>query len=219
MPKALPPVMPPSAEDVEMIEHTVPEDEDHSEFVTVDGVMIKQDFDRFILDDSEVDKYTPLQCASMEQTLYVKYSYDPQVLTYFLYSYYPDVKVEISTAQTEERYDLRFVIESAIQMDYYRKAETLKVRWETSPKNDLIADSLCLLVLQIKEKPTPQLLQLMEVAARNRQAQENSEKLGIVLESHFDSVEYDFGGKLGVFKVSHPKYGSCLVDSGERRVI
>jgi len=160
--------MPPSAEDVEMIEHTVPEDEDHSEFVTVDGVMIKQDFDRFILDDSEVDKYTPLQCASMEQTLYVKYSYDPQVLTYFLYSYYPDVKVEISTAQTEERYDLRFVIESAIQMDYYRKAETLKVRWETSPKNDLIADSLCLLVLQIKEKPTPQLLQLMEVAARNR---------------------------------------------------
>lgn len=104
----------------------------------------------------------------MEQTLYVKYSYDPQVLTYFLYSYYPDVKVEISTAQTEERFDLRFVIESAIQMDYYRKAETLKVRWETSPKNDLIADSLCLLVLQIKEKPTPQLLQLMEVAARNR---------------------------------------------------
>ena len=52
--------MPPSAEDVEMIEKTVPEDEDHSEFVTVDGVMIKQDFDRFILDDSEVDKYTPL---------------------------------------------------------------------------------------------------------------------------------------------------------------
>jgi hypothetical protein len=43
--------------------------------------------------ESEVDKYTPLQCASMEQTLYVKYSYDIQVLTYFLYSYYADVSV------------------------------------------------------------------------------------------------------------------------------
>jgi hypothetical protein len=44
--------------------------------VTVDGVLIKQDFDRFILDESEVDKYTPLVCTSMEQTLYVKYSFD-----------------------------------------------------------------------------------------------------------------------------------------------
>lgn len=60
MHKALPPMMPPSAEDVEMIEEKVPEDEDHSDFVTVDGVMIKQDFDRFILDESEVDMYTPL---------------------------------------------------------------------------------------------------------------------------------------------------------------
>jgi len=53
------------------------EEEDHNDnYVTVDGILIKQDFDRFIMDESEVDKYTPLQCASMEQTLFVKYSYD-----------------------------------------------------------------------------------------------------------------------------------------------
>jgi len=36
------------------------EQEDLDNFVTVDGILIKQDFDRFILDESEVDKYTPL---------------------------------------------------------------------------------------------------------------------------------------------------------------
>jgi hypothetical protein len=137
--------------------------EDDEQFVTVDGILIKQDFDRFIMDESEVDKYTPLQCASMEQTLYVKYCFDIQVLTYFLYSYYADVSVVFPSG--EDRYDLKFVVEKAIHVTYFRKGEMLKVQWETSPKNDLIADSLCLMVLQIKEKPTPQLLQLMEIAA------------------------------------------------------
>lgn len=38
---------------------TAPQDDDE-QFVTVDGILIKQDFDRFIMDESEVDKYTPL---------------------------------------------------------------------------------------------------------------------------------------------------------------
>ena len=42
------------------------EDEDLSNYVTVDGVIIKQDFDHLIMEESEVDKYTPLQSASME---------------------------------------------------------------------------------------------------------------------------------------------------------
>lgn len=66
---------------------TIPQ-EDLDNFVTVDGVLIKQDFDHFILDESEVDKYTPLLSTTMHQTLYVPYEHDIQVLTYFLYSYY-----------------------------------------------------------------------------------------------------------------------------------
>jgi len=107
------------------------------------------------MDESEVDKYTPLQCASMEQTLYVKYSYDIQVLTYFLYSYYAEVSVVIPNPSSEDRFDLKFLVEKVIHLSYFSKGEMLKVQWETSPKNDLIADSLCLMVLQIKEKPTP----------------------------------------------------------------
>ena len=43
--------------------------------------------------------------------------------------------------------------------------------------------------------------------------------MGIVFESHFDQVEYDFEGQQGLFKVSHRKYGDCLVDSVTRKVI
>ena len=34
-------------------------------FVVVDGVLIKQDFDHLIMDENEVDKYTSLQSAVM----------------------------------------------------------------------------------------------------------------------------------------------------------
>jgi hypothetical protein len=54
--KALP--MPMPMADTEMIEENT--GDELESFVTVDGILIKQDFDRFILDESEVDKYTPL---------------------------------------------------------------------------------------------------------------------------------------------------------------
>ena len=69
--------------------------------MTVDGVIIKQDFDHLIMEESEVDKYTPLQSASMEQTLYVPYEYDIQVLGYFLHSYYAQVDVQFPNESDE----------------------------------------------------------------------------------------------------------------------
>ena len=53
-----------AAEDVDMEdaaeEEKKEEEEDLSNYVTVDGVIIKQDFDHLIMEENEVDKYTPL---------------------------------------------------------------------------------------------------------------------------------------------------------------
>ena len=53
-----------AAEDVDMEdaaeEEKKDEEEDLSNYVTVDGVIIKQDFDHLIMEENEVDKYTPL---------------------------------------------------------------------------------------------------------------------------------------------------------------
>ena len=103
----------------------------------------------------------------MEQTLWVPYCHDIQVLGYFLHSYYAQVDVDFpaESQSGKAKCDIKFLIEGHIDLQYFRKRELLQVQWLTSPKNDLIADSVCLLILQIKENPTPQLVQMMQIAA------------------------------------------------------
>ena len=113
----------------------------------------------------------------------------------------------------KQKHDLVFKVEDQIEIAYFKKSGLLQVSWETSPKNDLVADSVCLLVLQIKENPTPQLVNMMDIAADKRQDQVFAEKVGIVLESHFDSVEPNYGGKEGYYLITHPHKGKLLVDS------
>ena len=49
------------------------------------------------MEENEVDKYTPLQSATMSQTLYVPFEHDIQVLGYFLHSYYALVESQFPT--------------------------------------------------------------------------------------------------------------------------
>ena len=64
----------------------------------------------------------------MQQTLYVPYPHDIQVLAYFLYSYYASVEVEYSTNPSQDsgsttitKYDLAFKVEGQIEIGYYKK--------------------------------------------------------------------------------------------------
>ena len=71
----------------------------------------------------------------------------------------------------------------------------LQLEWLTSPKNDLIADSLALLVLQVEEKPTPQLVNMMDHVAEQRSLDEFVKKLLIIMQNHFDVAEIEQGSK------------------------
>lgn len=55
---------------------TTKQDNDLSNYVTVDGIFIKQDFDHLILDQDEIDKYTTLARSTMKQTLFIPFQYD-----------------------------------------------------------------------------------------------------------------------------------------------
>ena len=126
-------------EDMAMLdeEAKTEEMEDLSNYVTVDGIIIKQDFDHLIMEENEVDKYTPLQSATMEQILYVPFQHDIQVLGYFLHSYYAQVDVEFpkhedpeegqNDGQKPQKYDIKFLIEGQIEVLYFRKKELLQV--------------------------------------------------------------------------------------------
>ena len=101
------------------------------------------------------------------------------MLNFYLHSYFAEVKViynkqkygafnvngsapsnylnmgqELKEDATQGKYTLKFIVEE-IEVMFYEKAFMLQIEWITSPKNDLVADTLCLLILQINEKPTP----------------------------------------------------------------
>ena len=73
-----------ATEDVEM------EEEDN--FIRVEGVLVKHDFEQLVMDEQEVSEYTGLKCVHMQQSLMVPFAYNIEVLAYFFASYYPDVK-------------------------------------------------------------------------------------------------------------------------------
>ena len=54
---------------------------------------------------------------------------------------------------------------------------------------------------------------MMNIAADQRQDQVFACSVGIVLESHFDSVESNYQGEQGVFAVKHPHKGKIVVDA------
>ena len=53
----------------------------------------------------------------------------------------------------------------------------------------------------------------MNIAADQRQDQVFAEKVGVVLESHFDNVEANYKGQQGFYLVTHPHKGKIIVDS------
>lgn len=47
--------------------------EDLSNYITIDGIFVKQGFDHFVLDDMEIDKYTSLTKSTLKQTMYIPF--------------------------------------------------------------------------------------------------------------------------------------------------
>jgi hypothetical protein len=167
--------------------------------VKVDGVFIKHDFDHIMLDPEELDKFThnELSLSTLKQSMMIPYIFDIQVLVYFLKSHFPSVDIvegedEInatmiesgySTKQKKKKYDMKILVKSHIDLNqnpkidkvntmtlkYYYSAQMMKVSWITTPKNDLVADSICLLILEIKERATPQLLKMIDLTKQGRQ--------------------------------------------------
>jgi hypothetical protein len=57
------------AESTQMIDTEMKIEEVNQEtdnFVTVEGVLVKHDFEQLVMDESEVSKYTGLKCVSMQ---------------------------------------------------------------------------------------------------------------------------------------------------------
>lgn len=124
--------------------------------------------------------------------MFVPFEYDIQILLYFLHSHFPTVKTElgedeVAATQIEngmksgsktKKYDLKVMVSNKlsasdphqfITLKYYYLSQRIKLTWLTSPSNDLVADSVCLLLLEIKERATPQLVKMLDLTKQGRQ--------------------------------------------------
>lgn len=72
-----------------------------------------------------------------------------------------------------------------ISLKYYYNAQKLKVEWTTSPQNDMLADSICLMILQIGQQTTPQLVQMLAITSQGRKKQEFQLKLQAMIKGNF----------------------------------
>jgi hypothetical protein len=91
----------------------------------------------------------------------VPFPYDIQILNFYLHSYFADVRIEVNPSKygnlgkeldnqslppSPKKYTLKFIVDE-IDVLYFERAQMLQIDWLTSPKNDLVADSLSLLIL------------------------------------------------------------------------
>jgi Pre-mRNA 3'-end-processing endonuclease polyadenylation factor C-term len=80
----------------------IPIKEDLSNYVTIDGIFIKQDFEHLIVGEDDVDEYTQLTKSTMKQTLFVPFTYDVQVLNFYIHSYFAEVRIEYGNKEFVE---------------------------------------------------------------------------------------------------------------------
>ena len=174
-----------ASEDVQM---DTGEDLSNYAEVEVSGIFIKHDFDHIILNEDEVEKYTngKLTHSLMKQTLFVNYEYDIQVLLYFMHAHFPSVEtkmgqdeVEAALGKKSSKYDLKLIIgrdgnskQYGVTIKYYYSAQKLKIQWISSPRNDMLADSVSLLILNINENTSPSLVSMLDITKKGRQEQE-----------------------------------------------
>ena len=91
------------------------------------------------------------------------------MLLYFLHAHFPSVTTKLGQdeiqatlaadgqpgaegARKGPKYDVKIMIDKTqandgVSLKYYYSAQKLKVEWITSPQNDMLADSVCLMIL------------------------------------------------------------------------
>ena len=138
-------------------------------------------------------------CSKMKQQLSVPFEHDIQVLVYFLYAHYPHVETQQGQNEVDatmndfgyqnghqKSFDLKLIVGRnpppegvvhppnvyGIEIFYFYRSQKLLLEWISSPRNDSLCDSLCMLFLQIGEWATPQLIKMIEAVGAGRERQE-----------------------------------------------
>lgn len=119
-----------------------------------EGVIVKKEPDHIIMGVDSLTEYTTIGVNTIRQKLRVPYAHSLQLLQYLLNSLFPGV-------QSLDVGGVACLLVGGGVTVTPEKSGNLLLEWMASPQGDIVADSVALLILQIRSSPSPALLQAM----------------------------------------------------------
>ena len=119
-----------------------------------EGIIVKKEPDHIIMGVDSLTEYTTIGVNTIKQKLRVEYAHSLQLLHYLLNSLFPGV-------QTVEAAGVTCLLVDGSVTVVPEKQGMVLLEWMASPHSDIVADSIALMVLQIRANPGPSLLQAM----------------------------------------------------------
>lgn len=119
-----------------------------------EGIIVRKEPDHIIMEVNSLTDYTTIGVNTIRQKLRVPYAHSLQLLQYLLNSLFPGVQsLNVGGVAC-------LVVGGSVSLTPEGSGNLL-LEWMASPQSDIVADSVALLILQIRSNPSPALLQAM----------------------------------------------------------
>ena len=116
-----------------------PAEEEEENFIVCDGILLEKD--NLILDKEDLNQFSNIQLNKFKQILSINYTYCKDALILIFSDYFRNL----------ERRNNFLIIEETVHV--YLNESNVVLEWFTSSKNDILANSIAMLVYQLQNYP------------------------------------------------------------------
>eukprot|EP00744_Colponema_vietnamica_P013021 GILI01018269.1.p1 GENE.GILI01018269.1~~GILI01018269.1.p1 ORF type:complete len:702 (-),score=178.30 GILI01018269.1:143-2035(-) len=149
------------------------------------GVIVKQDFNHHIMAAKDLPNYTTLSASTVTQRQKVPFQLTAPILVHSLRQIYDNI-----TADPENKHVIK--VADIITLTVSTAEKTVTLEWVSSPTNDMIADSVVLMLLQMDANPSPGLLRALETVHTEQQLQREKQIIASsILKQIFGNAKLD----------------------------
>lgn len=153
-------------------------------FVTVEGLFVKNSVENLIIDESEIGEFTSLTKSNLTQKQFIPYKYSPEFFLKAARGLFDTVEVVNDTENNTSEEKLTMNIEG-VEVVYNKAAELLECTWIASPKHDLITDAIGLLAIQLSQNPPASMVKdMVDHRKENHHAHEQFKVFLRILKEH-----------------------------------
>ena len=121
-------------------------------FATIEGLYVQANVGDILVHEEELKTFTGITKSSLTQKLIIPYIYDIQYFIQAAKNMFDEVEIIQDPDRDWGQKDVEIVIWD-VKISYKKKAKILEWNWLTTPKSDLITDTIGLIATQISANP------------------------------------------------------------------